>query len=320
MTLVIGIILGVLIGAGAVYMLLNGTITQQEQDIERHKRTISEMEQRHESRLRETIQSLQADYNRKVEQMSAEASQNVARQYETEIQSLKQKIAQSKATSSPPATASSPKQDFSAIAPTPQSTPQPTTSSSTLPSDEVSPETLPKSSAALSSASPDSARNLEALASPTTQTRPLQGLSVEQRQSLVSSVLTMGESKQPSHVPELNRLSTVTGSDVREATAIALKNIASSNPVNPVVQQIIPTLGKLSQDPDAVVRCAAVQALGEIPSYKVIPFVRRSLRDADMRVVKAATDAMGRFKYFQKSSTSTVKPKKKNFRTSSQPN
>ena len=102
---------------------------------------------------------------------------------------------------------------------------------------------------------------------------------------------------------------------MREATATAIKTIAISNSGSFAIQQVAPVLGKLSQDPDPTVRCAAVTALGQIPSYKSMPFVRRSLRDSDMRVVKAANEAIGRFRYVQRESQKPSQPKKKNFRT-----
>lgn len=314
MSLILGIIVGILIGAGVVYMLLSQTISQREKVIQQHQRTIKDLEHRHESRLKETVQSLQSDYQQKLEQKKAELSQ----QYEQHIQSLKQHIIQLKTT---PKQKSSPLPTESPISASPISatsssqkhTSQLTINSAPSPlSDQLStPETLDGSDSTAPSVESDP------LPEPMTTSSAVKHSIEEQlaqRQTLVSSISTMGASQNVNHLPELKKLSLSQVSEVREATATAIKAIVTSNLGHPAIQQVTPVLGKLSQDPDPTVRCAAVTALGNIPSYKSIPFVRRSLRDSDMRVVKAANDVIGRFRYVQSQSQKLSHPKTKNFR------
>ena len=57
-------------------------------------------------------------------------------------------------------------------------------------------------------------------------------------------------------------------------------------------------LGNLSLDLDATVRAAAVGALGGIPSADAIPYLERALRDRDLDVVRAASEAISRYKFY----------------------
>lgn len=58
------------------------------------------------------------------------------------------------------------------------------------------------------------------------------------------------------------------------------------------------TLGNLSLDLDAPVRAAAVEAIGCIASPDAIPYLERALRDRDLDVVRAASAAIGRYKFY----------------------
>jgi hypothetical protein len=58
------------------------------------------------------------------------------------------------------------------------------------------------------------------------------------------------------------------------------------------LRTVVRALGVLVQDPDAQVRLAIVNALGEIRSSKALPYLKRALRDADGDVVKAASVAL----------------------------
>lgn len=141
------------------------------------------------------------------------------------------------------------------------------------------------------------------------------GLTDVQQQDLVRVIFNMGQSKQPSHLSELQRLSLFASSNVRQAVAIAISSIASANSTAPAIRQTVPLLGKLSQDTDPAVRFAAVEGLGSIRSSRVIPYVRRSLRDPDMTVVRAAKTVMDRFKYYPSMPSSSKQTKKKTYRS-----
>ena len=64
-------------------------------------------------------------------------------------------------------------------------------------------------------------------------------------------------------------------------------------------QRVLPTLAKLVRDPDAMVRQAAIEALGQIRSEKVIPLLQLGLRDGNVQVTRAATVAVNRFKMYR---------------------
>lgn len=75
--------------------------------------------------------------------------------------------------------------------------------------------------------------------------------------------------------------------------------------------QAIGALGQLSQDLDPQVRYAAIVGLGQVKSPKVLPFLRRGLRDSDAAVVKAASGAIDRFRSTAKAKPAKVKTAKK---------
>lgn len=62
--------------------------------------------------------------------------------------------------------------------------------------------------------------------------------------------------------------------------------------------QALQALGSLTLDLDASVRAAAVAALGRIPSAEAIPYLERALRDSDLAVVAAASEAISRYKFY----------------------
>ena len=92
-------------------------------------------------------------------------------------------------------------------------------------------------------------------------------------------------------------------------SAVALGKAAAVNRKDAL--RAIPQLGQLLKAQSADVRLAAVTALQESGSIKSIPFLRLALRDADGRVVAAASAALGRFKGAKKPASKTRKTKKK---------
>ena len=88
-------------------------------------------------------------------------------------------------------------------------------------------------------------------------------------------------------------------SDIRTQLASSLGKVGVSGSTSKEVNQAIVTLGKLCQDPDQKVRQAAVEALGNIKSVKVIPLLKLGLRDTDADVVKSASAAMDKFKGYR---------------------
>ena len=117
----------------------------------------------------------------------------------------------------------------------------------------------------------------------------------------LATIEMLGRSKRVSAIGQLSKQVTQADEEGRQAIALAFGQIISANPQSPTVQRAIPSLTKLSQDMKPSVRQAAIEALGNIPSAKVVPTVKRALRDPDAKVLKAANQAMEKLKPFAKS-------------------
>ena len=117
-------------------------------------------------------------------------------------------------------------------------------------------------------------------------------------QELAEKLTVMGHSSQVAYIPKLKEYVNHPDRSIRERVASALGTIAASHNRRAEVQRIIPLLGKLSQAPEPSVRRAAVAALGNIKAETVIPFLKQSLRDSDRDVVKLASTALSRFKFY----------------------
>jgi hypothetical protein len=85
-------------------------------------------------------------------------------------------------------------------------------------------------------------------------------------------------------------------SPTRQQIAQQLGQLATSSQPRTERQRIINSLIQLSQDSSASVRQTAIQALGTMRSPKVIPTLKRALRDVNPAVVKAASEAIAPFK------------------------
>ncbi len=88
-------------------------------------------------------------------------------------------------------------------------------------------------------------------------------------------------------------------SAIRVSVATQLGNQMAETPVRAETMPAIASLGRLSQDSDSLVRQSAVIALGKISSEKVIPFLKKALRDADSDVVKGASAAIDKYKGYR---------------------
>lgn len=116
----------------------------------------------------------------------------------------------------------------------------------------------------------------------------------------LATIQMMGQSKKVAAIGQLEQQAKRAETEGKVAIAIALGQIAAANSQSPALQKAIPALTKLSQDIKPVVRQAALEALGNIPSAKAVPVVKRALRDPDAKVVKAANQAMEKLKPFRK--------------------
>ncbi|WP_017302950.1 HEAT repeat domain-containing protein [Spirulina subsalsa] len=115
---------------------------------------------------------------------------------------------------------------------------------------------------------------------------------------LVAQLQGWGESKQLRYIAQMQQYCFSVDSQVREQVAIALKTLTTGQPVRGEVKTAIALLGKLSTDSQASVRLAAIQALGGIKSPQVIPYLQKALQDSSSEVIKTASAAMQKFKFY----------------------
>ncbi|MGK7904641.1 MAG: HEAT repeat domain-containing protein [Hormoscilla sp.] len=113
-------------------------------------------------------------------------------------------------------------------------------------------------------------------------------------EDLSQNVTAWGESGKTKSIGQLTRYTNHQNADVRRLVASGLGKIAASNSMRTEIERLIPTLGKLSQDPKPEVRQAAVEALGMIKSDKVLPFLQRALKDAVGNVRKSANASIAK--------------------------
>ncbi|MGJ3248402.1 MAG: HEAT repeat domain-containing protein [Elainellaceae cyanobacterium] len=144
---------------------------------------------------------------------------------------------------------------------------------------------------------------------------PVQPPSPVSSQNARDTIAAIDESQRVSDIGELSKFVNHPSSEIRAQVASAMGKIADSNRGNSAVQTAIPPLGKLSQDPNSSVRQTAIESLGNIPSAKVIPFIRQALRDSDINVVKAANTEMSKYKFYSSKSQSKKGAKKKSFKS-----
>ncbi|MGF1498318.1 MAG: HEAT repeat domain-containing protein [Elainellaceae cyanobacterium] len=295
MLFILGVVIGIPIGAGILYGVMQGTISRQKRELADSQRQIQDLERTRESRLRETVKSLQADYQQQLDEQMRATSQ----QHESQIQSLEsthaRELREQAATHDAQlkAAQSAHQNELEAIATKQeqrQPSPPPVEPSAT---DRQEPSPPPTQLS-----NPDRAV-VEAKA-----TAPLEAA------ALLSKITTLGHVARPSAIPELARHAQHASADVRARVAEALRQINATHAHAPSVQATIPPLTTLSRDSDPSVRRLAIQALGEVPSQKVLPIIRRALRDSSPQVVKAATAQMERLKFYR----AAPPPRKKSFK------
>ncbi|MBD0344835.1 MAG: HEAT repeat domain-containing protein [Coleofasciculus sp. Co-bin14] len=134
-----------------------------------------------------------------------------------------------------------------------------------------------------------------------TTTYNLSNTATKKSQDLAEKLIALGYSGQVAYIPQIITYTTYPDSQIRQSVASALGTIAAFQGIKPEIKRVIPLLGKLSRDPDPLLRQSAVEALGKIKSERVISLLRQALRDANLNVVKAASAALSKFKLYSMS-------------------
>ena len=117
-------------------------------------------------------------------------------------------------------------------------------------------------------------------------------------QGVAEKIIAMGKSRQVTYIPNLTEYINYPDTRIQGLVISALGTIAASQPQKAEVQRVIPLLGKLSRASEPSMRQSAVEALANIKSEAVIPFLKLALRDSDRNVVKAASLALSKFKFY----------------------
>lgn len=332
MGFVLGLIIGLGVGAAALYWMQQQKIKEKEDALQQSRRQIEQLETEREQRLREATQKLQDDYQAQLERdrdrLIQEATQTLQdnyrnqleqqtqtldQRYQSRIQELETRIQQLEADlQTARAEAAAPSVD----APQTYISPEPIRLSVTKPASDFTgpavqtpeppsgPDVTPEPELivqpfSVQPSEPDPSEPEAPAVTPEPEpTAPAAPQPVQpQSFSLSEQVTTLGQLGEITSIPLLIPFCYQPDHQVRQQTAIALGQAVTGS-TRPEVQRAIQALGTLSRDPDAAVRLAAVEALGTIRSDKVIPFLRRAQRDADLNVVEAASVAIHRFKFY----------------------
>ena len=261
MKLFLGLIIGLAAGGGVVYWLMKQKLDRQQKELEQSRQVLVEIEQAQSSRRKELEESLKADYRQRFENETKVLSD----EYDGKIQALEAEISalksQTASTEVPPVIPAT-----LTIDPSPTSPQLPTGN--------------------------DVVNGTSELATPSPEPSPVV-------RSLREQLAAIGQPGRLSGISQLMRYAGSTDTAIREQVAISLGQITASRMIGADVQRAIPLLGQLSRDRSPLVRRAAIEALGQIRSEQVIPVLERSLRDTDRQVVKAASWAIAKFKFFR---------------------
>jgi HEAT repeat protein len=332
--LIVGLIIGLIVGFGVMYWISRNQLDEErERAFEQKEKVRQELEQAHELRLREATQALQADYKREQQQkdaawearisaLQAEHQQQLAAEIAPspplpevadtapnlgQFEALLEPIADEEEVEGQPLEPETPPEAPEAIAAPSESaaSPEPalesaTPESSSLPPwviiDEPAPIQTPETRVAAPSDEPALVQPPETIAAPSVEerraeTEPATRKRVEEPEPLqaIAQLTSFSQLKQSLYHPS---------DRVRATVAAAIGRIAAGKPVRAEIEQALPTLGKLSRDSSATVRQAAVESLGNIKSDRVIPLLQQALRDSDRHVVKTASAAIARFKFY----------------------
>lgn len=120
----------------------------------------------------------------------------------------------------------------------------------------------------------------------------------QKAQGIAEKIIAMGKSSQVAYIPQLIEYVNHSDSRIRGLVASALGNIAATQSQKAEVQRAIHLLGKLSRSPEPSVRQSAIEALGKIKNESVIPYLKQAIRDSNPNVVKLASTALSKFKFY----------------------
>jgi len=273
--LLLGVVLGLLIGAGLVYWTLQSKIEQQSQELQRSRNAFEELEKSRESRIQAATQALLTDYQNQL----AQETDTLKAEHAAEVQALKQdyeaRLGEVNSAAATPTESAPPAQ----IPPSPES---------------MGTDPAPGPFASTAEAKIAEFKVAEAkMGAGATSEKP--------------SLSTQRQSEPPTAFSKLAQSVHSTDRNSRRQAAVALGQMVATQGLR-AEAQTLPILTKLVRDPDPSVRQSAIAALGNIPSEKVIPLLKQALRDPNGEVVRSAHQTMGKFKFYR--TKPAIKPQK----------
>ncbi|HEY9816244.1 MAG TPA: HEAT repeat domain-containing protein [Candidatus Obscuribacterales bacterium] len=290
MGLILGIIIGLVVGAGLVYLWLKAQLDRKTKELQQSHRVLEEVSREQEARRQDLVRSLQADYQKQLDAQTQTLTQShQAKVNALAVESQKQRDDQIQAlTQAHDAKVRSLEAEIAHLTAQLEVTlPAPPT---TLAPPEAPPEAIANGDNGDSP--PPELANPPVDRVPTT---PPVSPAVDLQQRLVA----LGQSGQLANSSSIACHASSPDPAIREQVAVSLGQLVASRMVGTDVRRIIPVLDRLSRDARFQVRCAAVESLGQIRSEQVIPILERSRRDAHPQVVKAASWAIAKFKFFR---------------------
>lgn len=108
--------------------------------------------------------------------------------------------------------------------------------------------------------------------------------------------MAWGNQKKTTIIPQVEAYAWDEDERIRAGVALTFGQLIAEKTVNEQVKQALQHLGNLSWDRAPLVRQCAVQALGQIRSETVIPFLTRALQDPDLNVVASASAILNNYK------------------------
>lgn len=272
MAFVIGLLIGLVLGAAIAYFLTTQKATTLSASVQDLKRQLALAESEHERRLREATEQLRQDYAAQPPTATKPAMAATP-------------ATNSSVTSASPAAASAasevagpPPASVTSTEPLPTPTPKPV---------EVKPAVTPAAAPPKASL----ANQSSTVTSPKPPTAGVQAASASVQLAHPNDVLAA------SYAPDVS-----TRQAVVQAIAAALPTSGA-----PAQARWLPILGRLARDAAPTVRLSAIQALEHVTPSKRLPLLRRALQDPDPAVVRAASTIINQTKGHAKSPQASKK-------------
>lgn len=322
---ILALIIGLVIGGAIAYGFFKNQSSQTEQErVFELKKVREELERAHESRLQAAIQAARKDYETQLAQRETELKQAHQAELEARLSALQAEYQQelNAAIAPPPQTSPALTEDVNAAVPSfgdfedllepVEDDEELETSVESEETPSVEPPMGVIENFAISEVERESSREAS-LSSSTAGGVPVPEPEIV-RQEMVSPA-PPSPAPQPTLEETIAAIASPTrlkpylrhpSHRARAALAATLGKIVRGQPMRAEVSQAIETLAILAQDRSAVVRQAAIEAIASVKSDRVIPLLQRALHDCDRNVIKTASAAIARFKFYPEKRSSQL--------------